>query len=342
MANLLKKFVDDFFMPELDWLQVEVTSYCNAHCFYCPHEIYRSTWRNRHIDLNVFKNLLPVLRYARLAFLQGWGEPFLHPDFFTLVSLAKRAGCLVGTTTNGVLVDAEMARKIVAGGMDVVSFSLAGTGPQNDIYRRGTTLAGVLRGIEALVAIREMSGVNKPAIHVSYLLLRSNLSELQRLPDLLADTAVSEVVISTLDFVPRKDLVGEAFLTKNIDELENVRSFLNGIVDRGRKIGLKIFFRLPGDAIRGSPCTENPLRAAFVSADGRVSPCVFTGIPVRELPGAEKPFVAFQQESFGNVAEESFSTIWRKREYRNFRDSLAAGRVESPCRYCMKLGESRL
>lgn len=130
----------------------------------------------------MFKKLLPTLKHTALAYLQGWGEPFLHPDFFDLVSLAKKSGCRVGATTNGILVDAGMSRRIAASGLDLISFSLAGTGRRNNFWRRGTSLDGVIRAICAVAEAREKSGAAGPDIHVSYLALRSNLGNQPGLP----------------------------------------------------------------------------------------------------------------------------------------------------------------
>ena len=91
----------NLFYPRLDWIQVEVTTHCQAACWYCPHTVYRDHWDSRHLDPATWRGILPALKRARLVHLQGWGEPLLHPDFFTLVSQAKAVGCQVGTTTNG-------------------------------------------------------------------------------------------------------------------------------------------------------------------------------------------------------------------------------------------------
>ena len=93
---MFRSLLAGLFSRNLDWLQVAVTSHCNASCAYCPHTIYRRQWQSRHLSLTTFQRLLPDLQRVRLVYLQGWGEPFLHPDFFTLVSLAKQAGCQVG------------------------------------------------------------------------------------------------------------------------------------------------------------------------------------------------------------------------------------------------------
>jgi molybdenum cofactor biosynthesis enzyme MoaA len=65
-----------------DWIQVEISSYCNASCVYCPYTVYKKNWQNRHLPLELFKKLIPALRSTKLAYLQGWGEPFTRPHSF--------------------------------------------------------------------------------------------------------------------------------------------------------------------------------------------------------------------------------------------------------------------
>ena len=179
-----------FSKPRFDWLQLEVTTYCNAMCGYCPHAVYGDKWQNRHMSLETFKKLLPYLQKTGHVHLQGWGEPLLNPDFFVMVKLAKKAGCRVGTTTNGMLVDDTTAERIVASGIDVIAFSLAGAGERNDASRGGTGLEAVLAGIKRLQKEKERTGAREPAVHVAYMLLRSSLEDLGRLPDLLEDRGV--------------------------------------------------------------------------------------------------------------------------------------------------------
>ncbi len=335
---MLKVFIDDMLMPRLDWLQVEVTSSCNASCLYCPRPAMGNKWRNRHLDPALFKKLLPALKHTALAYLQGWGEPLLHPDFFDLVSMAKKSGCRVGTTTNGILVDAEMSRRIAASGLDVISFSLAGTGRRNDFWRRGTSLDGVVRAIGHLAEAREKSGSSGPEIHVSYLALRSNLEDLERLPKLLEGTAVSEVIVSTLDFIPGAGLGAEAFPPADRDGRATLRSLLREVSAEGEKRGLFVHYRLPGDKILGSPCSENPLRSAFISSDGSVSACVINGLPAEPMDARRgTDSMPYDPIIFGSLAEDSFSAIWRRKTYRTFRRKLEAGRPEPPCSGCLKL-----
>ncbi len=68
--------------PFLDWIQVEVTSHCNAQCTYCPHAVFGEFWQNRHMPLDLYRKLSRAFRRTSLVYLQGWGEPLLHPQFF--------------------------------------------------------------------------------------------------------------------------------------------------------------------------------------------------------------------------------------------------------------------
>lgn len=232
------RFPFAFIAPAFDWLQVEVTSYCNAACVYCPRTVYRDTWLNRHLPLDTFQKLQPAFRKAGLVHLQGWGEPLLHPDFFTMVFLVRQAGCRIGTTTNGKLVDASVAARMVAGGLDFVGFSLAGTTVEkNDLFRRGTRLEKVFEAIRLLQKAKEEAGSARPAVHIAYLLLRSGIGELPQLPDLLEGYGIDQVVITILDFVSSPDLAEESLFLPEREAAEELLPSLQEVAAQGRKKG---------------------------------------------------------------------------------------------------------
>ncbi len=326
------------FRPRFDWIQVEATTYCNAACVYCPHTVYQDSWANRHLALETFRKLLPPFSKTRLVYLQGWGEPFLHPDFFTMVALAKDAGCRVGTTTNGMLLDDGKIRRLVESGLDLVAFSLAGVDGDNDNRRRGTRLDHVLSVIETLNRTKENLGSLKPAIHIAYMLLRSGLQDLERLPATFKGLGISQVVISTLDFVPHRDLAGETLLPEKAREYEELRARLGELAEVSQRYQLKIHYHLKGSGEKRLLCPENVQRALFVGATGAVSPCVFANLPVSRATyyarGRERPY---QRLVFGNLEELSLPAIWRQPAYVNFRRSFFTGKLISLCQNCLKM-----
>ncbi|MGN1038752.1 MAG: radical SAM protein, partial [Mailhella sp.] len=98
--------IRELFTPrELECLQVEVTSCCMGKCTYCPHTTHAGKWKSRHMAPETFASLWPAMVKASRVHLQGWGEPFLNPYLMDFVSLARKAGCSVSTTTCGMLIN---------------------------------------------------------------------------------------------------------------------------------------------------------------------------------------------------------------------------------------------
>lgn len=326
-----------FLTPKFSWIQVEVTSFCNASCVYCPRTVYGDAWQSRHLPLSAFQNLLPALARAELTYLQGWGEPFLNPDFFTFLALAKKAGCRVGTTTNGMLLDSKIINLLVESGMDVIAFSLAGLNEINDAARRVTSCSKVLEAIGALNRAKARAGSRRPQINIAYLLLRSGLSDLEKLPRALQGLGLAEVVINTLDFVAAGHLLPEC-LPQSLEEEAELEARLQDLAQEAKGYGTHLSWRLRPPGERALLCPENVQRSLVVSADGEVSPCVFTNLPVSGANylahGVEVPY---RRLVFGNINERPLGAIWRQPAYANFRRSFYTGKLAPPCRNCRKL-----
>jgi MoaA/NifB/PqqE/SkfB family radical SAM enzyme len=366
MFALVFKRIFSLFSPGWDWIQVEVTSDCNAACIYCPRTIYKDCWENRHLPLVTFKKLIPAFSETKHVHLQGWGEPFLHPDFFEMVAIAKKAGCRVGTTTNGMLLNRETIKRVVESRIDIIAFSLAGADEENDRIRKGTRLTKVLDAMRTLNEEKERLGVETPAIHVAYMLLRSGIQNLRNLPHLLEGCGVSDVVISFLDFIPCEELKSEVIAPATKAEYEELRSRLEEIKEAGRLHHLSVHHPLESmgerkeertqsvrertqsvrertqnvrertQNVRG--CTENVQRAACISSDGSVSPCVYSNMQVPGacyMPQGEKR--QYERMVFGNIREKSLKTIWMEKGYAAFRNTFQKGELFPHCVGCPKL-----
>ena len=335
---MFREWFSSFLSPSLDWIQVEVTSYCNAACLYCPRSVYRDAWLNRNLSLEIFEHLMPAFKKTRLVFLQGWGEPFLNSELFTMVRMAKKAGCKVGTTTNGMLLNEETIYRVVESGIEVLAFSLAGVDKRNDEVRQGTSFDKILEAIRIIHETKKKLGKELPKVHIAYILLRSRLEDIERLPLVLQGLDVSQIIISTLDFVPCEKLTGETIITSTVDEYEKLRSRLDAVSVVGEQYGMKIYYQLHKPGERRLRCAENVQRALFVSADGMVSPCVFLNLPV-----SQKVYLyrdgerQYQRLIFGNINDALIGDIWRKKAYRDFREAFYKNQLPGICKGCPKL-----
>jgi MoaA/NifB/PqqE/SkfB family radical SAM enzyme/glycosyltransferase involved in cell wall biosynthesis len=122
---------------------------CNLRCAFC--DLY-----DRPERMDVAARLPALLDQAvrigtRVAVFTG-GEPFLHPDLFDAVRMAKDRGLGTNVTTNGTLVERRW-RQLHASGLDSISVSLDGRAATHDALRgRAGTHAKALRSIERLCA----------------------------------------------------------------------------------------------------------------------------------------------------------------------------------------------
>lgn len=323
-------------MVQLEWIQIEVTTRCNASCHYCPRTFYRNCWDNHDLSFENFKTLLPVIAYAKMIHLQGWGEPFLHPHLFEMIALAKKTGCKVGTTTNGMLLNRRRIDQLVKSGIDHIAFSLTGIGEKNDLARHGTQFARVLQTISDLDAQKRALRVETPTISIAYLLLRSHLPDINKIVPALAGTGVQQVVISTLDFVAHQNLEEERLTPAKQSEYQELKSLFDKLENEAEKKGIGLFYNLVLPSAEGRVCTENPRRALFVSSDGSVSPCVFSNIPLTgSLNRVGGEGSGCQKLTFGSIADESLPAIWKSANYRAFRKSFGL-RPYSFCQNCPK------
>ena len=341
MLNKLRmRVVDWLYRPRLDWIQVEINSLCNARCIYCPATVSGKGWPRRVMKLETFARLLPTIaRSTRpspwrhpLFHLQGWGEPLLHSDLFEMIELTKRAGCEVGTTTNGILIDDGIARRLVDSGLDMISFSLAGIDGRNDEIRVGTRLDHVLDSIATLDRQKRLRGSDRPAIHIAYMLLKSGLDEIERLPRFFAGRGIDHVVVSTLSFVPAPALFEEAVRPANPREYDALAERLAATREEASRLGLGFHANIPRPGTRPDLCAENVQAALVVSVDGKVTPCMFNRFQGDgDVCLSPAPFV------FGDLSRQSLADVWWDASYLRFRRSFRDGRPPERCLPCAKL-----
>ncbi|MGB9822286.1 radical SAM/SPASM domain-containing protein [Thermodesulfovibrio sp.] len=317
------KLIEKILMPHLDWIQIEVSGLCNASCFYCPHTTHRKSWKGRNLTIDEFLKIVPYLKKVKLLYLQGWGEPFCNPNFFKFVEIAKKSGCMIGTTTNGMLIENSHIDKIIELEMDIIAFSLTGI-EKNDILRAGTKIDKVFKVIEQLNERKRKNRISKPKIHIAYMLLRSNLDELEQIPEIFSKIGIDHVVVSLLDFIPDSSLKNESLIPETEEEFNTLKNKAVNVIKEGKKLNLSISFNIPHPFKKGESCSENPLKAIFINSLGYVSACVFTGIPAE----------GFNNLYFGNITEKTLPSILKNSK--DFRKKFISNNSTLPCNNCPK------
>jgi MoaA/NifB/PqqE/SkfB family radical SAM enzyme len=257
-------------------LQVEVTSRCAPRCAICPRSSLAETWRDGDLKDALWKVVAANLELTDHVQLQGWGEPLLHPLLPVWARDARTAGCTVGLTTNGDLLE-DAASWLLEGDVDRIVVSVAGNADNHAALRDGSQLELVLAAAGNLA--RRARELRLPLrILISYLLTRNNAADLPAVVGLAARAGVDELFVTHLDCPTSPDLVEQAAFSGDV-LIEGVTAHLKEAGTVASDSG--IAFR---DQTQGGEeqlvCSLDPLRIVFVGWDGRVGPCVNLLLPV--------------------------------------------------------------
>lgn len=302
--------------------QIELTTRCPLKCRMCIRDA-SPAWHTGDMDINDFRRLGPYLRDVDSVVLEGWGEPLLYRNLPEAVRIAKKAGCRAGFVTSGWGLDEPYASDLIDSGLDFIGFSLSGaTAKTHDSIRVHSHLPGVLQSIGSLMKARKDKGLNRPEVHIVYLMLKSNLEEIPLLPRLARELGVEDIVLINLilavnAFQDHQRVFGCEMEGRDIETAAAVPAEAEAAA---RNVGVRL--RAPALSPAFTPvCEENPLRNLYIAVTGEVAPCVFLHPPV------PSPFEKFfcglihpaEKVSFGNIFREPLDTIWNSSAYTEFR-----------------------
>lgn len=127
-------------------IDVELSSHCNASCFFCPREHMPF---ESHMAADTYQQVLARIHELpvrpRLVFC-GTGDATLHPDLVGCVAAAARSGLQPELTTNGLLLTPALAEALVAAGLHRLNISIAA---QGKMYQRiyGHSFEAILESV---------------------------------------------------------------------------------------------------------------------------------------------------------------------------------------------------
>ena len=162
--------------------QIELTSRCSTGCVFCPHDALSDRWVQGDMPVELYrKHIAPHLALFDLVYLQGWGEPMLHPHLWEMLDMARAQGCKTGFTTNGSWLQGGRNEKLLDMGVDLISVSFAGTAaPVHESLRTNSQFAPLCRNFEALAALKKHRRCANPWLELHFLMTRANLERRRR------------------------------------------------------------------------------------------------------------------------------------------------------------------
>jgi heme b synthase len=130
----------------------ELTARCNLKCQHCRAEAQEDFVEGELTTDEVIKVARGIRETSDPILILTGGEPLVRKDFFDIVDECTRLFTRVAVATNGTLVDAAIARRLVESGVQRVSISLDGAkAGTHDVFRGVPgSFDGALCGFDAL------------------------------------------------------------------------------------------------------------------------------------------------------------------------------------------------
>jgi radical SAM protein with 4Fe4S-binding SPASM domain len=160
-------------------VMIENTNLCNARCSMCPHEIMKRP--TGLMDFSLYQRLIDQCAAwgVTKVGVHGFGEPLLDRHFAARVQYAKKKGIPhVGTSSNGSLMNLDVAREVILAGLDEINFSLdAFSRAAYEKIRVGLPFAKTMENVAQFVELRQRLQRRKPTVIVDLIEMEANAGE---------------------------------------------------------------------------------------------------------------------------------------------------------------------
>jgi mycofactocin biosynthetic radical S-adenosylmethionine protein MftC len=273
----------------------EVTYACNLSCAHCLSN--SGAKRSGELTTEQCRKVIDAMAASRVfQFSIGGGEPFVREDFLDLVDYAHEKGIVTCISTNGTMIDAEIARRLDHK-LVYIQVSLDGATPEsNDAIRGKGSFRRALRGLEHLTQRNAEVSINTVLTGLSF----------PELDDLAALAASLGAKFRVSRFRP-SGRGKKSWKRLNVSR-EQMLSFSDWLSDHMAVSTGDSFFSVAREdrkALGLNMCGACKLTCC-VSPLGEIFPCAFL---------QEPDFLA------GRLPQEEFAPIWKNSPvFKSFRD----------------------
>lgn len=199
-----------FMLPKT--IVVEASNICMLKCPACA-TVHASTREKGVMSFDTFKKLIDEIDWdlKRINFSFA-GEPLVNPEIFKMIQYANALDIETIIETNGVLLE-KCIDELLKSGLSRINIAFDGINQETvSKYRRGIEFDNVLNAIKRLTSQRRQKGLEKPKIHLQYILMKHNVNH--------TDEAINIARELGADSIEFKSMIlsGGFDLAKNIKE----------------------------------------------------------------------------------------------------------------------------
>lgn len=282
------------------------TKTCNLKCIHC---YANSDSKKYEGELNT-KEAMTLIddfnEYKVPVILFSGGEPLLREDLFELIKHAGKYNIRSTISTNGTLIDKDMAMRIKECGVGYVGISLDGIGDKHDEFRR---TKGCFN--KALAGIENCKNVNQK-VGVRFTINAHNYDQIEDIFKLVKEEKIDRVCFYHLVYSGR----GSKMIKEDISH-EQSRAAMDLIMKKTVELGDKVEILTVDNhadtvylylqSLKMYPHLSDNIYKLMEMNGGNRSGIAIANVDYKGNVHADQ-FTS--QYTFGNVKERAFKDIW--------------------------------
>lgn|GEM_PF-974857 len=207
-------------MPSLKEVIISITNRCNLRCRMCDipggksEELSTDQWKAVISDAS---------RLGSQTIVFSGGEPLLREDIFELIYFAKKNKLNACLTSNGCLIDGQVASRLAASGVNVVNISIEGSKGTHDHLRGEDSFEKAISGLENL---RKQGIESTVALTVS----RYNYEELPYILEVAKNYGATTVRLQPFNLIFLKDRASGAGFFIDEGDIPKMEGIINSFI----------------------------------------------------------------------------------------------------------------
>ena len=288
-----KPFLKNFFL--------EVTSRCNAKCEHCGSSCGEKIPKDE-IELKYLKKALKEVADAydatKILLNVTGGEPLLRSDLFELMQYAVDLGYRWGMTTNGMLINKDIAKKIEKTKMDTVSISIDGLKETHEKFRKVPgCFDKIIAGIKLLQKNKYLQ-----TLQVTTVANKRNIDQLEDLYKLMLELGIKDWRVINCDPIGRAKINNDILL--DAEDYKYLFKFIKKKNDEGK---IKVTY---GCSHYLGVDLEHTIRPYyFACLTGLSVASILSNGDIFVCPNVERRPELIQ----GNIKKDSFVDVWENK-----------------------------